>query len=110
MNVLLASSAQFFVAMGVLTMIYAGGAIVVYMLFITPELYLAKWIVIGVRVYELWVGWGGSVLCRVLLMNVLLHSLICCPIFDLSGCFPLVRSGPVASADIIIGIEYVFVC
>ncbi len=50
---LLASSAQFFVAMGVLTMIYAGGAIVVYMLFITPELYLAKWIVIGVRVYEL---------------------------------------------------------
>ncbi|XP_064400768.1 synaptophysin-like protein 1 [Halichondria panicea] len=47
MNVLLASSAQFFVAMGVLTMIYAGGAIVVYMLFITPELYLAKWIVIG---------------------------------------------------------------
>ncbi len=38
----------------------------------------------------------------------ILHSLICCPIFDLSGCFPLVRSGPVASAAIIIGIEYVF--
>ncbi len=63
MNVLLASSAQFFVAMGVLTMIYVGGAIVVYVLFITPELYLAKWIVIGVRVYELWGGLSLGYVC-----------------------------------------------
>ena len=38
--------------MGVLTMLYVIGAILVYMFFITPELYLAKWIVIGVRRWE----------------------------------------------------------
>lgn len=31
-------------------MIYVGGALFVYMLFINPDFYLAKWIVIGVSV------------------------------------------------------------
>ena len=44
----LSGSAQFFVALGVLTIIYVVGAVLIYMLFITPELYLAKWLVIGV--------------------------------------------------------------
>lgn len=46
-NLPLSSSAQFFVAMGVLTMIYVIGALLVYMLFITPDLFMAKWLVIG---------------------------------------------------------------
>jgi len=45
----LSSSAQFFVAMGVLSMIYVVGALLVYVLFITPELFMAKWLVLGVR-------------------------------------------------------------
>lgn len=43
------SSAQYFVAMGVLTMLYVIAAVIMYMFFITPKLFLAKWIVIGVR-------------------------------------------------------------
>lgn len=51
-NAAFSSSAQFFVALGVLTMLYVLGAILVYMLFITPELFMAKWIVIGVSLYH----------------------------------------------------------
>ena len=46
----LSGSSQFFVAVGVLTLIYVLGATLVYILFITPELFLAKWLVIGVSV------------------------------------------------------------
>ena len=46
----LSTSAQFFVAMGVLTMLYVVGAVLVYLMFITPDLFLAKWLVIGVSV------------------------------------------------------------
>ena len=42
------TSAEFFVAMGVLTMLYVIFALLVYVLFITPELFLAKWLVVGV--------------------------------------------------------------
>ena len=38
----------YFVAMGVLSMIYVIAAIVVYMLFLIPELFLVKWLVVGV--------------------------------------------------------------
>lgn len=38
----------YFVAMGVLSMIYVIVAIVVYMLFLIPDLFLVKWLVIGV--------------------------------------------------------------
>ncbi len=41
-------SAQYFVGMGVLTMLYVIVVIPVYMLFITPDLFLAKWLVVGV--------------------------------------------------------------
>ena len=44
----LAGSAQFFVAMGILTILYVIGAVLVYLLFITPKLFMAKWLVIGV--------------------------------------------------------------
>ena len=42
------SSAQFFVALGVLTMIYVIAALLIYMMFIIPDLFIAKWLVIGV--------------------------------------------------------------
>ena len=42
------TSAQYFVGMGVLTMLYVIGAIIVYMLFISPEFYMAKWLILGV--------------------------------------------------------------
>jgi len=45
---LFSSSAEFFVAMGVLSMVYVIVALIVYILFITPDLVLAKWLVIGV--------------------------------------------------------------
>lgn len=56
----LSSSAQFFVAMGLLTIIYVVGALLVYVMFITPELFLAKWLVIGVghRVRRVGVAMG----------------------------------------------------
>ena len=38
----------YFVAMGVLSMIYVIAAIVVYMLFLIPDLFIVKWLVIGV--------------------------------------------------------------
>ena len=42
------SSAQFFVALGVLSMFYVIAALIVYILFITPDLVWAKWLVIAV--------------------------------------------------------------
>lgn len=45
---LFSTSAEFFVAMGVLSMVYVIVALIVYILFITPDLVLAKWLVIGV--------------------------------------------------------------
>ena len=42
------TSAEFYVAMGVVTMLYVVGALLIYMLFITPDLFMAKWLVIGV--------------------------------------------------------------
>ena len=41
-------SAQFYVAMGVFTMLYVIGALIIYILFITPELFMAKYLVIVV--------------------------------------------------------------
>lgn len=38
----------YFVAMGVLSMIYVIAAIIVYMLFLIPDLFLVKWLVVGV--------------------------------------------------------------
>ena len=51
-------SAEYFVAMGVFTMLYVIVAILVYIFFITPELFLAKWLVIGVSSVCVW---GGGV-------------------------------------------------
>ena len=41
-------SAQYYVAMGVFTMLYVIGALVIYIVFITPDLFMAKYLVIVV--------------------------------------------------------------
>ena len=41
-------SAQYYVAMGVFTMLYVIGALIIYIVFITPELFMAKYLVIVV--------------------------------------------------------------
>ena len=45
-------SAQFYVAMGVFTMLYVIGALIIYILFITPELFMAKYLVIVVSLCD----------------------------------------------------------
>ena len=42
------SSAQYYVAMGVFTMLYVIGALIIYVVFITPDLFMAKYLVIVV--------------------------------------------------------------
>ena len=41
-------SAQYYVAMGVFTMLYVIGALIIYVVFITPDLFMAKYLVVVV--------------------------------------------------------------
>ena len=47
------SSAQYYVAMGVFTMLYVIGALIIYVVFITPELFMAKYLVIVVSLHRI---------------------------------------------------------
>ena len=82
----------YFVAMGVLSMIYVIAAIIVYMLFLIPDLFLVKWLVVGVS-WMLCDSSGDPLTLHLpfLLSPVplsLLFPLSLCLLFPLSPLFP----------------------
>ena len=76
----------YFVAMGVLSMIYVIAAIFVYMLFLVPDLFIVKWLVIGVS--KKLCGSSGEPLALYLYLPLLSLLLFLIPFSSLSP-FPI---------------------